>query len=157
MAFGQVTSDTQSFTVVVDNVLSVAFGDDVQITHDGTDNNQVFSAQSCSVRNNNGAGAVVTFTGTPFVLSGGSVKRNARLNLAVASADSGSGWTATVNQFDSVITADPLPDVPAVVEATSTGPGDGALSLTTTFLETDFSTLPTGSYVATVTCTITIP
>ena len=148
-------SDTQNFTVTVDPELTITAPVAVSITHDTTDANQVFAAQSWTVTQNASAGAAVTFsTNQAFTNATANMKRNAKLDLAIATSDSAAGWTVSVasNQTDY---ANATPDEIATVSAASTAPGDAAFNLTVTFVDTDFSVLASGNYVTTVTGTIT--
>ena len=150
-------SDTETFTVTVPATLTITPpAASVSVAHDQTDNDQVFSAQQWLVTQNGSAGATVTFaTNQAFTNTvATTIKRNAKLDLALASSDSGSGWAVSVAS-DQTDYANVTPDEVATVQAASTAPGDAAFDLTVTFITTDFSTLASGSYVTTVTGTIT--
>jgi hypothetical protein len=150
-------NDTETFTVTVDPVLTiVAPAASVGITHDATNGNQIFAAQRWLVTQNAAAGAAVTFsTNQAFTNTvSSSFKRDAKLDLAVFSSDSGSGWAVTT-ATDQTDYANITPDGVATVAAAATAPGDASLDLTVTFITTDFSTLASGAYATTVTGTIT--
>ena len=152
--FGQ-ASDTELFTVTAPTVLTVTSpAASVTITHDKTDSDQVFSVQSWTVAQNGAIGASISFATdqafTNTVTS--SFKRDAKLDLALASSDTGSGWALTTSTDTTDYgTADGV----ATVSAASTAPGDAASNLTVTFITTDFSTMASGDYAMTVTGTIT--
>lgn len=154
LSFGQV-SDTEVFTVTAPVVLTVtAPTATIGITHDKTDANQVFAVQSWTVAQNGSIGATISFaTGTAFVNTvTSSFKRDAKLDLALASSDTGSGWAiTTATDTTDYGSADGV----ATVAAASTAPGDAAFNLTVTFITTDFSTMASGDYATTVTGTIT--
>lgn len=124
------------------------------LTHDGTDGDQVFTAERWTVSQNSPAGAVVTFT-TEYAFTStvsASLKRDARLDLALDSAESVSGWTVSVATDQ---TAYESAAEVARVRAASTAPGDAAFDLTVTFLTGDVVTLASGDYSTTVVGTIT--
>jgi hypothetical protein len=145
-------TDTQTFTVTVAPVLSInaPITGGATIAHDTTNTNQSFPSQTWNAISNSSAGATLAFVITPF--ANGSTQRNARLTGVVGSADVGSGWamttpTATTNYSSTTPNA--------TVSAASTAPGNATFGLGVTFLDTSYSTLPAGSFVATVTGTIT--
>jgi hypothetical protein len=152
--FGQ-ASTTEDFTVTVNPVLTITRpAASVTITHSQADANQVFAAQRWTVAQNSAAGASLTFsTNQAFTHTVESTfKRNAKLDLVLFSSDTGSNWAVTTatDQTDYASL-----DGVATVAATADNPGDAALDLTVTFLETDFSALASGDYTTTVTGTIT--
>ncbi|MCA9086314.1 MAG: hypothetical protein KDA81_19785 [Planctomycetaceae bacterium] len=145
------TTDSQVFRVRVPSVLSITSPADalVDTTSDQTDGNKVFvPAGNWSVRCNAAAGATVNLTAqSPFI--NGTSKRDARLDLAVASGAptwAVSTATAQTDYAGSVSTA--------TVQAASSKPGAGALTLTVTFINTTYSDLTQGDYVMTVQGTI---
>ena len=149
--------DTETFTVTVDPVLTItAPAASVSAIHDTTDTNQAFAAQRWTVTQNASAGASVTFsTNQAFThATATTVKRDARLDLALFSSDTGSGW-AVSTATDTTDYANATPDEVATVAAASTAAGDAAFDLTVTFITVDFSTLPSGNYSTTVTGTLT--
>jgi hypothetical protein len=150
-------SDTETFTVTAEAVLTVtAPAASAGITHAQTDANQAFTPQSWTVAQNGAEGASITFsTDQAFThATETTFKRDAKLDLALASSDTGSGWAVTVAS-DQTDYANATPDEVATVSADSTAPGDAAFNLTVTFVETDFSTLASGNYSTTITATIT--
>ena len=147
------TTDTQTFNVVVPSTLSITAPPAISINHDQTDTNQVFPVQGWLAKCNNGIGATVSFsTGTAFraVVGATTYVRNAQMNLAVGTADAGSGW-ATVVSSATATAASPV----ATVSAKSSAPGDATLNLSMTFVDNDFSLLPAATFSTTVTATIT--
>ena len=154
LAFSQ-ANDTTVFTVTAPVVLTVtAPAATAGITHDETDNDNAFPVQSWTVAQNGHSGASISFATdqafTNTVTS--SFKRDCKLDLALASSDTGSGWAVTTasDQTD-YGSADGV----ATVAAASTAPGDAAFNLTVTFITVDWSTMASGDYDLTVTGTIT--
>lgn len=151
--FAQATdTDTQTFTVTVAPVLSInaPITGGATIAHNTTDANQSFPSQTWTAISNNGPGATVSFVITPF--ANGAIRRNASLTASLLSSDVGSGWAMTTASG----TTDHTSATPnATVGAASTAAGNAAFGLAVTFLDTDYSALAAGSYVSTVTGTIT--
>ena len=149
----QVTA-TAGYRVSVPRVATIAAPASVSIMHDETSGNQVFGAQQWTVAQNSPTGSTVTFSTSQAFTNAvaPSSKRDARLDLAVASTDSGSTWILSLpsDQTD-YASANEI----AKVQATSTGPGSGAFNLTVTFLTGDIFTLTSGDYTTTITATIT--
>lgn len=153
-AFAQASdTDTQTFTVTVAPVLSInaPLTGGVTIAHNGSDANQTFTTQTWTAVCNNGLGASVNFVITPF--ANGTTKRNASLSASITSSDAGAAWAMTVASGTTDYTNAVLPN--ATVAAASTGPGNANFGLNVVFLDTDYSALPAGSFVSTVTGTIT--
>ena len=147
--FGQAT-DSQQFTVVVGDAISITAPADVSITHNMTDSNQPFSQQAWNVYTSNALGAGVTLDMGRFInTSNASYFREGQLDLAVLSSDATASWVVGTASDDTSATGT------ASVDASSSGPGSGQLGVSVVFLETDASTLASGDYVATVTGTIT--
>lgn len=149
--FAQSTdTDSQVFTVVVGDAISITAPADVLINHNLTDNNQVFAEQPWNVFTSNPTGAAVTLDMGRFVLDTDSTFfRDASMALAMLSTDSTANWAVTTAAGTTAGSGT------ASVAAGSTGPGSGQLGLTVTFIESDASTLAAGNYVATVVGTIT--
>ena len=156
------TTDTQKFTVTVPSALSIKAPANQLLTHDATNNNQVFSpgantANHWAVLCNSGAGATVNLTtSTPFThTTNSSYKRDARLGLAVSSTDNNGGgaaiWTVSSATDQTNYTA---ADNNATVSATSAAPGKATLALTVTFITNTYSTLLQGDYSIDVVGTI---
>lgn len=155
-AYGQ-ASTTETFNVTVDPVLTITRpAASVTITHSQADVNQAFAAQRWTVAQNAAAGAAITFsTNQSFTHSvENTFKRNARLDLVLFSSDTGSGWAVTT-ATDQTDYANATPDEVATVSAGANNPGDAAFDLTVTLIETNFSTLASGTYSTIVTGTIT--
>ncbi|QEG21459.1 hypothetical protein [Mariniblastus fucicola] len=151
-AFAQSSSDTdsQTFTVVVGDAISITAPADVSINHNLSDSDQPFAQQAWNVYTSNATGASVVMSMGRFVHTGDSAFfRNGQMDLALVSSDSTANWVVDTATGDTSGTGT------ASVAASSTGPGSGQLGLNVTFIETDASTLAAGDYVATVTGTIT--
>ena len=147
------TSDTETFTVNVGAVLTItAPAASASINHDTTDANQVFPAQAWAVTQNAAAGANVTFS-VSQAFTNGTSKRDAKLDLAIASSEANAGWTVTT-ATDQTDYANATPDESATVAANATAAGNATFNLTVTFLDTNYSVLTTGAYSTTVTGTI---
>lgn len=155
------TTDTQRFTVTVPSNLSITAPADQVLTHDTTNNNQVFApgalpANHWAVLCNSSAGATVNLTtNTAFThTTNNTYKRNARLDLAVSSTDNNGAvaiWSvATATDQTNYVAADNN----ASVQATSAQPGKATLALTVTFITTTYSTLLQGDYQIDVVGTI---
>ena len=156
-SYAQSDTDTQMFTVLVEPVVSIVSdnGPLAAITHDTADANQVFPAQPWTAFTNNAAGADVTLeTITAFENTVGATtyERDARLDLAINAGLTDPVWSlGTTNDQTSYGTG----DRDAAVTATSTGPGTAGFELTVTFIDNDYSLLPTGTYALNVVGTIT--
>lgn len=146
---------TESFTVTVASELTIAPpAASATITHDKTDTNQVFPAQTWSVTQNGSAGASVTFKNdVPF--TNGTTKRDLKLDLAIASSEATGGWTVTTATDQTDYANATTPKNVATVAADATGPGNASFNLTVTFLDTNYSVLPSGNFAMTITGTIT--
>lgn len=150
-AFAQSTdTDSQTFTVVVGDAISITAPADVSINHNLSDSDQPFSQQAWNVYTSNAAGASVVMSMGRFVHTADATYfRNGSLDLALVSSDATASWGIDVASDDTAASGT------ATVNASSTGPGTGQLGVSVVFLETDASTLAAGDYVATVTGTIT--
>ncbi|MCA9080337.1 MAG: hypothetical protein KDA58_07240 [Planctomycetaceae bacterium] len=121
------------------------------MTHDGTDNPQVFPPQFWDVGCNNADGAEVTFYATrPFRKSGGGqpVERDAQLDLRIVSADPTANWLVT--NPTAVVDGQGGGGRQSTVTAESTAPGNATFHLTVSFLGGNFVDLPMGDYTFTV-------
>lgn len=154
-AFAQTSaSASQKFTVSVPTSVSITAPADVSLTHDQTDNNQAFPAQSWAVRGNVGAGVSVSFaTNQAFTnLTDSSFKRNAKLDLAIASHTGPATW----NVSKATDTTDYAGNNGvASVQASSNGVGKANFNLTVSFITDTFGSFLAGDYVTTVTGTVT--
>lgn len=155
-ASAQTTAEAQ-FCITVSEALGIVGPSaPIAIFHDGSGNSNAFPAVSWTCICNDADGSVATFsTLTGMVHSAVPTSmRDVQLNLAVTSADAGSGWATTIASDQTDVTA-VVPDLIATVQAESTGPGDATLDLTVTFITDDFATLVPGIYCTTVVATIT--
>lgn len=150
------TTETQSNTVTVPSVLAITAPAAATKTHDAADANQALPAATWTVDQNQVSGSTATFSvSAPFVhATATTIKRNCKLDLAISTSESAAGWSVTT-ATDQTAYAAVTPDNAASVSATSTAAGNATLGVTVTFLDTDYSTLATGSYATTVTGTIT--
>ena len=148
------TSGSQGFTVVVPRSLTItAPSASTSLDHNLTATPQSFPAQMWAVRGNLRTGVVVNFTTmTPFVHTEDSnFKRNAKLDLAVGSAQGPATWSV---DKASDTTAFASGDNDAQVSVSSSGVGRADLNLTVSFLTDDLGTLAEGNYATTVVGTI---
>jgi len=150
-AFAQSTdNDSQTFTVVVGDAISITAPADVSINHNLSDSDQPFAQQAWNVYTSNSTGASVVMSMGRFVHTGDATYfRNGSMGLAVVSSDATAGWGVDVATDNTSASGT------ATVNASSSGPGSGQLGLSVVFIESDASTLAAGDYVATVTGTIT--
>lgn len=147
-------AQTQQFTVVVSDVLSISAPADVSINHDTTDANQSFNVadSNWAVLSNQGSGATVTFTSSGLftnIVGSNIYTRDYTMGLSVVS-DPDTVWSVTgAGAFASSSGV-----ASGSVQAASTGPGNATLGLDVTFVDSDFSVLPAGNYTMAVTATI---
>lgn len=149
-------SGTQTFTVTVDSALSITppSGGNATLAHDTTDANQSFSSSDTDwdVISNSGTGATVTFTNDGLftnTVGANTYTRNLTMDLT-ETTDTDSVWAVSGAASFTSTSGTPIGSLQAV----STGPGHATLGLNVTFLDTDYSLLPAGSYVMTVTGTV---
>ncbi len=154
-AFAQLNG-TQTFTVTVNSAMSITSpsGGNAVLAHDTTDANQSFSASDTDwdVISNSGTGATVTFTNSGlFTNTVGSniYTRNLTMDLTETTNTDNVWAVSGPTTFTSTSGT-----TTGSLQAVSTGPGHATLGLNVTFLDTDYSLLPAGSYVMTVTGTI---
>lgn len=148
-------SDTQGFTVNVPSRLTItAPSASVSELHDGTTADHAFTTQQWAVKANARNGATVVFsTDQAFTHEEHSdIKRDAKLDLSIASASGPANWTLAVasDQTDHAAS-----DEVATVQAGSTRPGQADFDLTVTFVTDDLETLAEGDYDLTITGTLT--
>lgn len=148
-------AQTQQFTVVVADVLSITAPADVSINHDTTDSNQTFNVadSNWSVLSNQGSGATVTFTSDGLftnVVGTNTYTRDYTMGVSVES-DPDSVWNTVVGATTWASATD---GAIGSVQAESTGPGNATLGLAVSFVDNDYSQLPAGSYTMAVTATI---
>ncbi|MCA9066828.1 MAG: hypothetical protein KDA96_27365 [Planctomycetaceae bacterium] len=157
------TTDSQTFTVTVPSSLSISAPADLSLTHDTTNNDQVFvpgadPARHWAVLCNSAAGASVQLTAqSPFVhATDSSYKRDAALSLSVSSSDNTGGGAAIWSVGTSSAATDYAGGTnTATVTASSAQPGKATLALTVTFVTNNYGTLLQGDYVTDVVGTIT--
>lgn len=144
----------QTFTVNVPANVSISAPVNATLTHDETDNNQVFPSQSWVVKGNVLAGVNVVFaTNQPFThATDNTFKRNAKLDLAAGAKLGPATWTVTKATDTTDYATNKLV---ASVTASSNGVGRSAFDLSVTFITDTFGTFAAGSYTTTVTGTVT--
>ncbi len=143
----------QTSTVTVPQTLTITPPSAQSLTHDETDNNQVFSAQQWEVISNAAAGVTVTFsTPTAFVhTTNNAYKRDARLGLAVGSSSGPATWTvSTATDQTDYANADET----ASVVGASDNAGNAVFNLTVTFITGEYGVFASGTYDMTVTGTV---
>ena len=148
------TSGSQKYSVTVPSNISITAPADIAITHDETEDNQAFAAQSWVVKGNTLAGVSVAFaTGSSFVhTTDNSFKRDATLGLSLASQQGPATWTVTqASDTTDYANSDEI----ASVTASSNGVGRGTFSLAVTFITDGFGSFAAGTYETTVTGTVT--
>lgn len=145
---------SQKFTVRVPSNISITAPSDILITHDQTDNNQAFPAQSWLVKGNTLAGVSVTFaTNQAFThTANAAFKRNAKLDLALGTTAGPATWNVTTATDTTNYAGN---DGVAQVAATSNGVGRANFNLSVTFITDLFDTFASGDYETTVTGTVT--
>ncbi len=148
--------DTQDYTVTVSSTLTITAPAAALITHDGGDANQAFTSQDWTIACNDPLGSTVQFgVSAPFThTTDASYQADVKLDLALGTVDGAANWTVGT-ATDTTDHANATPDPAAMVSASSTAAGDATLSLTVTFVQSDFSVLAAGDYAVTVTGTIT--
>lgn len=152
IAFGQ--NADQSYKVVVPQSITITSPTAVQLTHDQTDNKQVFPAQAWVIRGNNRNGVDVKLeVATPFVnTQDSSSKVDAEMALSIASTQGAATWSVTKPTDKTNVASN---DNDAFVTATSNGVGRANLSLSVTFAAKEWGSYASGEYVTTVVGTVT--
>ncbi|QEG21458.1 hypothetical protein [Mariniblastus fucicola] len=148
------TSASQFYRVTVNEGISLHSPGDVLISHDLTDNNQVFPEQPWVAYTSNMNGASVDFTIGKFIHEDYTFfRRNSIINLRVIDSSPSANWTATVpnGQTSGYFFGNQT----ATVSAESDGSGEGILGITVSFDEFYYRFLASGRYNATVVGTIT--
>ena len=147
-------SATQTFIVRVPASISITAPSNVVLTHDQSDNVQTFPNQQWTVKGNVQNGVLVTFaTNQPFTHTvNNTFKRDAKLNLALASTQGPASWnitkvTDTTNYVAGVNVA--------AVQASSTGVGRATFNLGVSFITDAYGTFAAGDYETVVTGTVT--
>ncbi len=149
-AFAQTAS--QGFKVVVPTGLSIVAPTDAQITHDETDNDNLFPAQTWVVKGNAANGLTVTFaTQDVFKHSSGNFQRDAGLSIALGTTQGPATWNiVTATDQTDYASADPV----AQVVASSNGVGRANIDLTVSFVTEEFGVFAAGDYDMTVVGTV---
>lgn len=153
-AFAQApVTASQKYTVNVPTVISITAPSDVSLTHDQSDNNQIFPTQSWLVKGNTLAGVSVTFaTNQAFThTTNANYKRNAKLDLSLGATSGPAIWSITT---PSDTTNYAVNDGVAQVAASSNGVGRAGFNLSVTFITDQFGSFAAGSYETTVTGTV---
>ena len=145
-------TDTQLYTITVPTVLQITAPTAATLTHDATDDDQAFSAETWVVEGNSTTGVNVSFaTGTAFVHSSGNYKRDVQLDVAVDSATGPGTWTVdTATDVTDYTNSDEV----ATVAVSSDDAGLANINLTVTFKTGDFSLFAAGDYTTTITGTV---
>jgi hypothetical protein len=152
VASGQ-TTGSQTFTVVVPQSISIVAPAAATLTHDQTDNPQVFPLQTWVVKGNLAGGVNVKFTtAQPFIhTTDPSSKRDVKLDLVVGTKQGAANWTVTVpSDMSNHMASDPT----AEVAASSNGIGRANLNLAVSFIGGEFGLFAAGDYVTTVVGTV---
>ncbi len=149
-AFAQTAS--QGFKVVVPTGLSIVAPTAAQITHDETDNDNLFPAQTWVVKGNAANGLTVTFaTQDVFKHSSGNFQRDAGLSIALGTTQGPATWNiVTATDQTDYASADPV----AQVVASSNGVGRANIDLTVSFVTEEFGVFAAGDYDMTVVGTV---
>lgn len=143
--FGQVNS-SQTFTVTVGSDLSVTppSGGNAILAHDQTVSNQDFAAGGTDVDwhvlSNSGNGATIG----PNVYT-----RNLYFEIVETSVPSGV-WAVSGSPNFTSSSLSPT----ATLQSTSTGQGNASFAVNARFIDNNYSLLPAGTYVMTITGTV---
>lgn len=141
-AEAQVT-DTQPFRVRIPSMLTItAPAAEAFIIHDETDDNQVFPALQWNVKANARSGSTVSFsTDQAFTHTlDGTYKADAKLDLAIGSAQAKANWAVTTASDQTDFEA-AVPDEVATVQAASTRAGKASFDLTVSFITVEHDPL----------------
>ncbi len=146
-------TDSQSHTVTVPETLTIVAPVAQTLTHDETDDAQVFGTQNWEVSANSATGVTVTFsTSTAFVHTTDSgYKRDAKLDLALNTSSGPGTWSVTTatDQTDYAAT-----DESASVVAESDDAGNATFDLVVTFITDEYGVFAAGDYAMTVVGTV---
>lgn len=143
---------SQAFRVVVPDGLSIVAPLAVEITHDETDDNNLFPAQTWVVKGNASNGLTVTFaTQGTFKHTSGNYERDAGLALAIGTTQGPATWSiGTASDQTDFANADPIAEVTAI----SNGVGRANIDLTVSFVTEEFGIFAAGNYDMTVVGTV---
>lgn len=146
---------SQVYKVIVPESVGIAAPGAVQLTHDQSNNPQVFQDQTWSVRGNSTKGVNVVFkVDTPFVHSTNNAwKVDAKLDLSVGTTQGSASWQVTKATDQTNIAGN---DLDAAVTATSNGVGRANMILKVSFLSPEWGTYAAGEYVTTVVGTVAL-
>ena len=154
LSFAQDPTASQKFRVIVPTSISITAPNEIEMTHDQSDNDLSFPNQAWVVKANVLSGVTVGFAvQSPFVhTTDATFKRDARLSLAVNSSLGPATWTVTTasDQTDYANADDS-----ASVVAESNGVGRATFDLAVQFITNDFGTFAAGNYETTVVGTVT--
>jgi hypothetical protein len=148
-------SGNQGFNLNVPSRLSITPPSaSVSEAHDGSTSDHAFATQQWAVKANARHGATVVFsTDQAFTHEEHSdIKRDAKLDLSIASSSGSANWTLAVASDQTNHAAS---DEVATVQAGSTRPGQADFDLKVTFVTDDIETLAEGDYDLTITGTLT--
>ena len=148
------TTGNQKFTVTVPGAISITAPVNANLTHDESENDQIFPAQAWVVKGNSLAGVTASFsTASAFTHTVDSTaKRDAGLGLAVNSSVGSANWNVTqVSDQTDYANNDGV----ATVQVSSNGFGRATMDLSVSFITDGFGTFPAGDYETTVTGTVT--
>lgn len=148
------TTGTQKFTVTVPGAISITAPVNTTLTHDETENDQIFPAQAWTVKGNSLAGVTASFsTGTAFTHTVDSTAmRDAALGLAVNTSVGSANWNVTQASDTTDYSTN---DGVATVQVSSNGFGVATMDLSVSFITDGFGSFPSGDYETTVTGTVT--
>jgi hypothetical protein len=147
------SSAAQRFSVFVPTSVRTMAPAIAGMTYNPTVHSNSFSAQTWTVQGNSIAGINVSFaTQSPFVNTANpNWKRDVKLNLGLETTHGPATWTIEVDQSSTDYLTH---DIPAIVNATSTGLGLAHLRLVVTFVADPYGVPATGDYVTTVVGTV---
>jgi hypothetical protein len=148
---------SQTFSIRIPPKITVASpAPAVVLSHSGSGSDQVVAVQRWDVHTNLPGGASVTFsTAQAFThTTHAAAKRDAQIELMVASADARAGWIVPVAS-DRTYHRRTVGDEPATVRAVSHGPGKAAFEIVVTCLEDPNEPFEQGEYALTVVGTVT--
>ena len=155
--FGQVNS-SQTFTVTVGSDLSVTppSGGNAILAPDQTDSNQDFAAGGTDVDwhvlSNSGNGATISFANDGLftnTIGPNFYTRNLYFEIVETSVPSGV-WAVSGSPNFTSSSLSPT----ATLQSTSTGQGNASFAVNARFIDNNYSLLPAGTYVMTITGTV---
>ena len=135
---------------IIGGKVRIQGGPSIEITHDGTMNDQLFGVQQWDAICNTRRGATVNID-TQFAFKNGPSRRDARLEISIARSDPGAGWVVTNALAETDYSNG---NQSALVSAESSRPGDCTFDLKVTFITGSLTTLRAGRYFTLVQGTI---